>query len=156
MTGRWRRSELTSCLLLLLAGTASAQDVNIVGLRTDPVMLYRDCKMDQTVVVTKQQFKGPWPARRDPNSSLYLHLVRDGVPYCVKAFAVSTDQVINVPKNAECGPQRGGPSPKAGSERGIGEACRGEFGPPAGTPGRSRAIDDFGGEAATPGVRPSR
>jgi len=155
MTRWWRRAELAACLVLMLAGTASAQEVHIIGLRTDPVMLYRDCQMDQPVAVTKQQFKGPWLARRDPNSSLYLHLVRDGVAYCVKAFAVSTDQAITVPKEAECGPQPGGPAPKAGAERGLGGACR-DFGPPAGTPGRSRAIDDLDGPAATPGVRPSR
>jgi hypothetical protein len=159
MTGHWLQPALAGGVLVILAGSAWAQDLNITGLRTDPVMLYRDCQMDQGVAVTKQEFKGPWPARRDPTSSLYLHLVRDGVKYCVKAFLVSTDQVISVPKDSGCGAQAGRQPPKTGATRGIGEACRGagdDFGLPAGTPGRRKADDDFGAPAGTPGARPAR
>jgi hypothetical protein len=106
-----------------MAGSAAAQDFNITGLRTDPVMLYRDCKMDQAVAITKQQFQGPWPARKDPTSSLYFHLVRDGVPYCVKAFSVSTDQTVKVDRDSECGARIAGRPPKTGAVRGVGEGC---------------------------------
>jgi hypothetical protein len=118
------RPELAGAALLALAGTAWGQEFNITGLRTDSVMLYRDCKMDQGVAVTKQQFQGQvWPARKDPNSSLYYHVVRDGVSYCVKAFSVSTDQAVKVEKDSECGAKVAGRPPKTGAVRGVGEGC---------------------------------
>jgi len=120
-------------LLVVSAAPVWAQDFNVTGFRTDRVTLYRDCKMDQGVVVTKQEFKGPWPARQDPGSSLYYRIVRDGVTYCVKAFQVSTDRTIEVPKDAQCTGDASA-MPKAGSARGLGGVC-GDMGPPAGTPG---------------------
>ena len=131
--GGFARSMGVIGLLLLSAGatTAWAQDFNVTGLRTDRVTIYRDCKMDQGVVVSKQEFKGPWPARQDPGSALNYLIVRDGVTYCVKAFSVSTDRKIEVPKDSQC---TGSSTPGAGSSRGFGGVC-GDMGPPAGTPG---------------------
>lgn len=117
------RPEIVGTALLALAGTAWGQEFNITGLRTDSVTLYKDCKMDQGVSITKQQFQGVWPARKDPSSSLYYHLVRDGVNYCVKAFSVSTDQPVKVEKGTECNVQVAGRPPKTGAVRGVGEGC---------------------------------
>ena len=56
------RPEIVGMALFALAGTAWGQEFNITGLRTDSVILYRDCKMDQGVPVTKQQFQSQvWP-----------------------------------------------------------------------------------------------
>ena len=120
---RWR-PEIAGVVLLVLAGSAWAQEFNITGLRTDSVTLYRDCKMDQGVPISKQQFQGPWPARKDPGSTLYFHVVRDGVKYCVKAFSVWTDQTVKVDKDSECGAKVAGRPPKTGAVRGVGEGCQ--------------------------------
>ncbi|HME96832.1 MAG TPA: hypothetical protein VKN16_21730 [Methylomirabilota bacterium] len=120
----WLWPEIVGSALLALAGTAWGQEFNITGLRTDSVTLYRDCKMEQPVTVTKQQFEGQkWAARKDPNSALYFLLVRDNVNYCVKAFSVSTDQTVKVDKDSQCNARVAGAPPKSGAVRGVGEGC---------------------------------
>lgn len=123
----WRarlRPEIVGPLLLVVTGVAWAQEsFNITGLRTDSVTLYKDCKMDQGVPVTKQQFQGPWPATKDPGSSLYFRVARNGESYCVKAFSVQTDQAVRVDRDKECGAKVAGRPPKVGAVRGVGEGC---------------------------------
>jgi hypothetical protein len=118
------RPELAGAVLLAMIGTAWAQDFNITGLRTDSVTLYKDCKLEQGSSITKQQFQGPWPAKKDPTSSLYFNVTRDGVRYCVKAFSVWTDQAVKVDKDSECGAKVAGRPPKTGAVRGVGEGCQ--------------------------------
>ena len=116
--------EIVGMLLLAAAGTAWAdQSFSIIGFRTDSVTLYKDCDMNQGVPIARQQFQGPWPATKDPKSSLYFHVVRDGQKYCVKAFSVKTDQTIKVDNDAECGAMIAGSQLKSSSVRGVGEGC---------------------------------
>jgi hypothetical protein len=58
MTGHWLQPALAGGALVMLAGSAWTQDVNITGLRTDPVMLYRDCQMDQGVASRSKSSRG--------------------------------------------------------------------------------------------------
>jgi hypothetical protein len=122
--GMWLWPKIVGMLFFAGVGTAWAdQSFSITDFRTDSVTLYKDCKMDQGVQIARQQFQGPWPATKDPNSSLYFHVVRDGQKYCVKAFSVKTDQAIKVDKDAECGAMIAGSQLKSGAVRGVGEGC---------------------------------
>jgi hypothetical protein len=115
------RPEIVATLLLAAAGTAAAdQPLNITGLRTDPITLYKDCKMDQGIPVTRQQFQGPWAAVKK-DSSLYFWVKRSDGDYCVKAFSVQTDQAKVV--DGECGAKVAGRPPRTGAVRGVGGGC---------------------------------
>ncbi|MGH7383909.1 MAG: hypothetical protein ACREKG_01935 [Candidatus Rokuibacteriota bacterium] len=125
----WRRPEIVGVLLLALTGSGWAQVVqafNITGLRTDPVTLYEDCKMDPKtqITVTREQFKGqgPWAATKDA-SPLFFRVDLNKKVYCVKAFSVQTDQTVRVEKE-ECDAKVAGRPPKTGAVRGVGEGCR--------------------------------
>lgn len=127
----WLRPEIVGVLLLALTGSGWAQAVqafNITGLRTDPVTLYEDCKMDPktqvTVTVTREQFKGygKWAATKDA-SPLFFRVGWNDKVYCVKAFSVQTDQTVRV-ETEECDAKVAGRPPKTGAVRGVGEGCR--------------------------------
>jgi len=132
---RWR--EALGIALVLLgggsagsAGPAAAQGTetfSVKGLRTGKVTLY-DCNKEQdkrraVKDVTREQFVGPWPATRDPDSPLYLKVQVERVEYCVRAFAVDTDKTVTIQKDIECRAMVAGKQPKTGATRGVGEEC---------------------------------
>ena len=73
--------------------------------------------------VAREDFKGPWPATRDPASPLYLRVQVEQVEYCVRAFAVDTDKTVTIQKDSECRATVAGKQPKTGATRGVGEEC---------------------------------
>ena len=130
MSARNMRPPEAIVVLLLLAGagTAWAQETfNVKGLRTEKVTLY-DCnpekeKRKPQKEVAKKDFRGSWPAARDPSSPLYLKVQVDKSEYCVRAFAVETDKPVVIQKDKECGAMVAGRQQKTGATRGVGEAC---------------------------------
>lgn len=123
---RWREA-LGIALLLAGAGPAAAAEetFSVKGLRTEKVTLY-DCnperdKRKAQKDVAKKDFRGAWPATRDPASPLYLKVQVDREEYCVRAFAVETDKPVKIEKDGECRAMVAGKQPKTGATRGVGE-----------------------------------
>jgi hypothetical protein len=137
MRGRGMRWREALGIALLLGGggagsasPAGAQGVetfSVKGLRTEKVTLY-DCNKERdkrraVKDVTREQFVGPWPATRDPDSPLYLRVQVERAEYCVRAFAVDTDKTVTIQKDIECRAMVAGKQPKTGATRGVGEEC---------------------------------
>jgi hypothetical protein len=140
---------------LVVADVASSQEtLNVTGLRMNRITLYKDCDTTQGVPFTREDLekRKPWPATRDPSSTLNYWVTMDGQKYCVRAFAVETDQAVTV--GGECQPRVAGGQPKTGAVRGVGETC-GDGGieatPPVPRPGGGRPV---GPPAGTQGNRP--
>jgi hypothetical protein len=92
------------------------------------VTLY-DCnpKKDKTKPqreVAKKDFKGSWPATRDPSSPVYLKVQVDKSEYCVRAFAVEADKPVTALRDNECGAMVAGRQMMTGATRSVGERCR--------------------------------
>jgi hypothetical protein len=159
MEGRIHLSGVAAAVSILLGGisdVASQEAFSVVGLRMSKVTLYRDCNMDKGMSFSREDFekRKPLRATTDPKTAVYYWVRLDGVDYCVKAFAVETDRVVPVVKDAECQTRVAGRPPKTGAVRGIGEGCE--------SPGSGLPVAVPGGEhppgppAGTPGNRPAR
>jgi len=123
---RWREAIIVAGLLGA-DGAAWAQEAfNVTGLRMNKVMLYKDCNMEKGVPFTREDLekRKPWPAKKDPNTSVYYWVKMDDGNYCVKAFAVETDRTVPVARDEECKTSVAGRPPKTGAVRGVGEGCK--------------------------------
>jgi len=114
--------------MVAIAGTgssASAEELQVTKIRGESVDLFRCDDLSRSVrPVSQREFRGPWPAMKEPDNPMFLRVVVDGDRYCVKAHLVEANTTIPATSAAgECQP-KGGKQPKPGFSRGVGEGCR--------------------------------
>lgn len=129
MTRRWASSRRGIVILVMaavgLAGTSASADpeeIQITSLRADPVALFK-CEDPSTPVgqLFRKDFHGPWTATKNPDRPMFLRVMVDSQPYCLKAHLVEAKTPVpatNAPK--ECKDKAGKP-PKPGFNRGLGQ-----------------------------------
>ncbi len=113
------------------------------GLRTEKVTLY-DCNKEKdkrkaVKDVTRKDFRGPWPATRDPASPLYLKVQVERTEYCVRAFAVETDKTVAIEKDMECRAMVAGQAAQDRRHARRGRRVRRSDSPPRAGAGAARA-----------------
>jgi hypothetical protein len=119
------REAMAIALSLGAASAASAADLEVTALRTDPVRLY-NCEKptDEPRNFPKKDFKGPWKAAVVPTAPAgFLQVLVGDTPYCVRAYSVQTNRPI--PITAECERTRQArEEQKIAATRNVGEGCR--------------------------------
>jgi hypothetical protein len=127
-------------LLVLAVGSAAAQS-EVTRLRMDKVTLYpctepeRNLDEAQTKLagnaefakkpkpVGRAEFSTRWPILAGPSKAGRLTVKVGDELYCVRAYAVQTDEPINA--GADCGTMVATAQPRSGATRGLGnEHCR--------------------------------